>query len=44
MNIDDVLEWLEIADNDYDSAIILFESARKHCEIICYHCAQAVEK
>jgi HEPN domain-containing protein len=44
MNSDDVLEWVEIADNDFDSARILNESARKHCEIICYHCAQAVEK
>jgi len=44
MNIDDVMEWIEIADNDLDSAILLNESIRKHCEIICYHCAQAVEK
>jgi HEPN domain-containing protein len=44
MNIDDVLEWIEIADNDFDSAILLNEAVRKHCEIICYHCAQAVEK
>ena len=44
MNIDDVMEWIEIADKDLDSAILLNEAARKHCEIICYHCAQAVEK
>ncbi|MCL2411439.1 MAG: HEPN domain-containing protein [Treponema sp.] len=44
MNIDDVLEWMEIADNDFDSAILLDGAVRKHCEIICYHCAQAVEK
>jgi len=44
MNTDDVGEWLEIADNDLDSAILLNEAARKHCEIICYHCAQAAEK
>ncbi|MCL2722515.1 MAG: HEPN domain-containing protein [Treponema sp.] len=44
MNIDDVMEWLEIADNDFDSAILLNEAARKHYEIICYHCAQAIEK
>jgi len=44
MNIDDVKEWIEIADNDLDSAILLNEAARKHCEIICYHCAQAAEK
>jgi len=44
MNIDDVIEWLEIADNDFDSAILLNEAVRKHYEIICYHCAQAIEK
>ena len=44
MNIDDVLEWIEMADNDFDSAILLNEAVRKHCEIICYHCAQAIEK
>jgi HEPN domain-containing protein len=44
MNSEDVKEWLEIADSDFDSAILLHESARKHYEIICYHCAQAVEK
>ncbi|MCL2411311.1 MAG: HEPN domain-containing protein [Treponema sp.] len=44
MNIDDALEWVEIADNDFDSAVLLNEAVRKHCEIICYHCAQAVEK
>jgi HEPN domain-containing protein len=44
MHIEDVKEWLRIADDDFDSAKILNESARKHCEIICYHCAQAIEK
>ena len=44
MNIDDVLEWLKIADDDFDSAEILNQATRKHYEIICYHCAQAVEK
>ena len=44
MNIEDVLEWIKIADDDFDSAKILNESAQKHHEIICYHCAQAVEK
>jgi HEPN domain-containing protein len=44
MHSDDVKEWLRIADDDFDSAKILNESVRKHCEIICYLCAQAVEK
>jgi HEPN domain-containing protein len=44
MNIDDVMEWMKLADDDFDSAKILNESIRKHYEIICYHCAQAVEK
>jgi len=28
MNIDDVKEWIEIADNDFDSAILLNEAVR----------------
>jgi len=44
MNIDDVIEWLKIADDDFDSAKILNEAAHKHCEVICYLCAQAAEK
>jgi HEPN domain-containing protein len=44
MNVEDAREWLLIADNDFDSANLLNEAVRKHCEIICYHCAQAVEK
>jgi HEPN domain-containing protein len=44
MKIKDVIEWIQIADDDFDSAKILNESVRKHYEIICYHCAQAVEK
>jgi len=44
MNTEDVKEWLTIADNDFDSAKILNEAVRKHFEIICYLCAQAVEK
>jgi HEPN domain-containing protein len=44
MKIKDVMEWMQIADDDFDSAKILNESAHKHYEIICYHCAQAVEK
>jgi HEPN domain-containing protein len=44
MNIEDVKEWMQIADDDFDSAEILNQAFRKHYEIICYHCAQAVEK
>ena len=44
MNIEDVMEWIKIADDDFDSAEILNKAFRKHNEIICYHCAQAVEK
>ena len=44
MSIDDVKEWIEIADNDFDSALQLNEVVRKHNEIIYYHCSQAVEK
>ena len=44
MNIEDAMEWVIIADDDFDSAKLLNEAKRKHYEIICYHCAQAVEK
>ena len=44
MNIYDVKEWYRMADNDFDSAILLNEAVRRHYEIICYHCAQSVEK
>jgi HEPN domain-containing protein len=44
MSIDDAKEWIVIADSDFDSARLLNESARKHFEIICYHCSQAAEK
>jgi len=44
MNTEEVKEWITIADCDFDSAKILNEAARRHYEIICYHCAQATEK
>jgi HEPN domain-containing protein len=44
MNINDVKEWMIIADADFDSAKILNESIRKYREVICYLCAQAIEK
>jgi len=44
MDINEVKEWFRIADSDLYSAKILNEAVRKPCEIICYHCAQAVEK
>ena len=44
MNNEEVREWMEIADSDFDSAQILNDATRKHYEIICYHCAQAAEK
>jgi HEPN domain-containing protein len=44
MEIDDVAEWIQLADDDLYSAQILNEAVRKVYEIICYHCAQATEK
>jgi HEPN domain-containing protein len=44
MDDEEVKEWLRLADDDFDSAKILNESIRKHGEIICYHCAQSIEK
>ena len=42
---EDVAAWLQIAYDDYDSALFLFENKHpKPLEIICYHCQQAVEK
>jgi HEPN domain-containing protein len=44
MEIETALEWLNFAEADFDSAKILNDAHRKHNEIICYHCQQAVEK
>ena len=44
MNIDDVVEWFQIAGDDLYSAQMLNELVRKPHEIICYHCAQSIEK
>ncbi|MDR2118914.1 MAG: HEPN domain-containing protein [Tannerellaceae bacterium] len=44
MNNENVQEWLQLADDDIYSAKILNNALRKPYEIICYHCAQAVEK
>jgi HEPN domain-containing protein len=44
MNSEDVKEWIEIADEDLYSAKLLNEAVRKPVEVICYLCAQAVEK
>jgi len=44
MKIKDIAEWLLIADEDFYSAQILNQQVRRPYEIICYHCAQAVEK
>ena len=42
---DIVLEWLQIAYDDYDTALYLFENKLpKPLEIICYHCQQEAEK
>jgi HEPN domain-containing protein len=44
MNIDDAIEWMEIANNDFYSAKILNKQVRRPFEVICYLCAQSVEK
>ena len=44
MEIETTIEWFYLADADLDSAKILNEAYRKHNEIICYHCQQAIEK
>ena len=44
MKINDVIEWIQIAEEDFYSAQLLNQAVRKPFEIICYHCAQAVEK
>ena len=35
MKIKDVIEWIQIADDDFYSAQILYESVRKPYEIRC---------
>jgi HEPN domain-containing protein len=44
MEIEDVAEWIQLADDDLYSAQILNGAVRKVREIICYQCAQAAEK
>ena len=44
MDIEEVAEWFKFADNDLFSAKILNDAVHRPYEIICYHCAQAVEK
>jgi HEPN domain-containing protein len=44
MNNENVKEWLQLADDDLYSAKILNEAVRRLFEIICYHCAQSIEK
>jgi HEPN domain-containing protein len=46
MNERDIVnEWLQIAYDDYDSALFLFDNKHpKPLEIICYHCQQSAEK
>ena len=44
MKISDVIEWIQIAEEDFYVVKLLNEAVRKPYEIICYHCAQAVEK
>ena len=44
MEIEDVAEWMQLADDNLYSAQILNEAPRKPYEIICYQCAQAAEK
>ena len=42
---DIVVEWIQVAYDDYDSAKYLFARPnQKPLEIICYHCQQSAEK
>jgi HEPN domain-containing protein len=44
MGLNDAIQWFYKADADYDAAKILNGAYKKHTEIICYLCSQAVEK
>jgi HEPN domain-containing protein len=44
MKINDVIEWMQIAEDDLYSAKVVYEHVRKPYEIICYYCAQSIEK
>jgi HEPN domain-containing protein len=44
MNNENASEWLQLADDDLYSAKILNDAVRRPFEIICYHCAQSIEK
>jgi len=44
MRIDEIKEWIYLAENDLYSAKILINQVRKPFEVICYLCAQSAEK
>jgi len=44
MKLDEVKEWYQIAGEDFYTAQIMNNQVRKPIEIICYHCAQSIEK
>jgi len=44
MNLNEIIQWFSKADDDYDAAKILNNAYKKHTEIICYLCSQAIEK
>jgi len=44
MNLNETIQWFSKADGDYDAAKILNNAYKKHTEIICYLCSQAIEK
>ena len=44
MNLEEVKEWFEIAEEDLYSSQVLNNNHRKPLEVICYLCSQSIEK
>ena len=44
MNLIDAVEWIQLAQDDLFTAKTMYQQVRKPLEIICYHCAQSIEK
>ena len=45
MNDDLAREWIEKADHDYQTALIVFRTKKKPLyDMVCFHCQQCIEK
>ncbi|MBN2651511.1 MAG: HEPN domain-containing protein [Spirochaetales bacterium] len=41
---EEFLRWIDVAQDDYDAAILLAQAHKPLLEIVCFHCQQSAEK